>query len=478
MNEAEAEGRKAPTQLFAQRAAWFLAVLVMLAGAGVATYATGGASSPAINLFYIPIIVAAFVFGGLGGLLCASVAAYVAGPVMPYERWPEVVSQDIQLVLVRYVVFLIVALITSRLCAVVSAHAEQFANLFRVTRAVNSTLELDTVLDLITKQVRQLVDATAVVVRLLDRDRRELKHTRSIGLSPGYLAKGPVFLHESELDQRVLAGETVHIGNVWDSKLLQYPKEVWDEGLRSVVCAPLIAEGKPIGVFRVYSNQIRRYSDEQVSLIQTFANVAAVAIQQANLYGDLRSGYVQTVSALMLALEAKDPVSRGHSERVTEIVVDVAAEMGLDPEAIEVARLGALLHDIGKIGTPEFSLGGNALTPDVIQMNHPLIGRSILEPVQFLRPAIRMVECHHEYYDGTGYPQRLRGEQMPVVARILVAANEYDVLTMGIGVERITPEEGQAHLERYSGSRFDPQVVEALLKVLARRRELDHVAAS
>ncbi len=466
------------SRLFARRAAWFFAVALLLAGAAGATYLMGGSGSPAVNFFYIPIIVAAFVFGDLGGLFCASVAAYIAGPLMPHERGPTLIPQDISELLIRYAVFLTVALVTSRLCAVIRAHAEQFANLFQTTRAVNSTLERDQVLDLITENVKRLVDAKGVLIRLLNQQTGELVHMRSVGLSDRYIAKGPVIVDKSELDQRVLAGETVHIEDVSQTDLLQYPKEVWEEGLRSAVCVPLVAEGKTIGVFRVYSDRIRRYSADQISLIQTFANVAAVAIWRAGLYENLRSGYVETVSALMRALEAKDPVSRGHSERVTELVVEAAREMGFDEEKIEALRFGALLHDIGYIGTPDVGLEQNRLAEDVIRMNHPLIGRSILEPVAFLRPVLRMVECHHEYYDGTGFPQGLKGDEIPIEGLLLAAANEYDIMTSGIGVEAVSPEEAEEHLRKHSGTRFHPRVVEALLTVLARRRRPGRIAVN
>jgi putative nucleotidyltransferase with HDIG domain len=167
-----------------------------------------------------------------------------------------------------------------------------------------------------------------------------------------------------------------------------------------------------------------------------------------------------------LALDARDPYTAGHSERVSALSVAVGRQMGLPDDQLDILRLGALLHDIGKIGISDAVLRKpGALTGDEFEIikEHPVVGARILRSVPFLAPHLPIVELHHERPDGQGYPHRLRGDEIPMLARIVHVADAFDAIT---SARAYRPARGSSdalrELWRHAGSQFDAEVVHAL----------------
>jgi len=185
---------------------------------------------------------------------------------------------------------------------------------------------------------------------------------------------------------------------------------------------------------------------------------------------------VATLEALINALEAKDPYLRGHSARVADLSATVASQYGLSDEEVEQVRVAGRLHDIGKIGTRESVMEKQGpLTPEEYEhiKQHVIIGYQILTPLSHLGPIIGAVRHHHERWDGTGYPEGLRGEEIPIGARIIGAAEVYDALSSSRPYqEKLTPEQAVERMSQLSGSVLDPKVFEALSSVVARRGTL------
>jgi cyclic di-GMP phosphodiesterase len=192
--------------------------------------------------------------------------------------------------------------------------------------------------------------------------------------------------------------------------------------------------------------------------------------------GNLERISVATLEALVNALEAKDPYLRGHSARVADLSAAIAAELGLSDEQVELVRTAGRLHDIGKIGIRESVLGKQGpLTEDEFEhvKSHVVIGAQILAPLTHLREVIGFVRSHHERADGTGYPDGLSREAIPVGARILGAAEIYDALTTARPYqEKMTPEEAVARMRDLVGTVIHPEVHRALEAVVTRRRAL------
>jgi len=185
---------------------------------------------------------------------------------------------------------------------------------------------------------------------------------------------------------------------------------------------------------------------------------------------------IATLEALVNALEAKDPYMRGHSARVADLSASVAHELGIPEEDVEHVRVAGRLHDIGKIGTRESVLNKQgALTPDEFEhvKQHVVIGSQILAPLTHLGDIIPAVRHHHERWDGTGYPDGLRGEEIPIGARIIGAAEVFDALSTSRAYqEKMSPEKAVERAADLSGTVLDPKVYEALVSVVARRRTL------
>jgi len=187
---------------------------------------------------------------------------------------------------------------------------------------------------------------------------------------------------------------------------------------------------------------------------------------------ELRTGYVQTVRALAEAIDAKDAYTRGHSERVGVYASRIARQMGLRKEMIERVYISGILHDIGKIGIPDAIITKPARLDDAEYdeiKKHPEIGARILEPVEFLREIVPCVRHHHEWYDGSdsGYPYRLRGDQIPLPSRVILVADTVEAMTSNRPYRNALPLDVVVReLHKYAGSQFDPTVVEAFLALL------------
>jgi putative nucleotidyltransferase with HDIG domain len=210
-------------------------------------------------------------------------------------------------------------------------------------------------------------------------------------------------------------------------------------------------------------------SRELDQLAATFNELIAA---RAAAEAEAEATYLGAVRALTASLDARDPYTAGHSERVSTLSVAIGEQMGLDADTIEVLRLGALLHDVGKIGVPDEVLRKRGrLTPaefDVVK-THPTAGARILRSIPFLARHIPIVELHHERPDGHGYPYGLKGDAIPLGARIVHVADAFDAMTSGRAYRSARlPFEAVAELRRCIGTNFDDESVEALAAALTR----------
>jgi len=182
----------------------------------------------------------------------------------------------------------------------------------------------------------------------------------------------------------------------------------------------------------------------------------------------IRASFLSAITALAYALEAKDKYTSGHSQRVADIAVAIAKEMGLSPEIIDKVKLAGLLHDIGKIGVKESVLNKpGSLTDEEFQhiQEHPEIGEHILAPIADDKEILRLVRSHHERYNGSGYPDRLRDTQIPLAARILAISDAYEAMTSERPYRKaMNDKAASAEIERGKGIQFDPEAADAFLK--------------
>ncbi len=438
--------------------------------------ALGGTQSIAVHFFYLPIVYAGFVFGDYGAIAASLWAAFLCGPWMPARIEPagtEVtrIMQSPWDIALRAGIFYVLGIFASRVSGALRRRTSEAETLYEVARNISSSLRLREVLDAIVNHAVAVMDARACSIRLLDEESGELKPEASAGLSEQYWDKGPVTVEGSELDRRVLAGEAVAILDAQKDPLFQYPEAAREEGLTSVLSSPLRSKEKTLGVIRMYAHRRRRFRRHEVELLSAFADQAAIAIENAQLYEDIRQNYYETVRALTIAIEARDSATYSHSERVTELADELAAELGMSEQERELLRFGAILHDIGKIGVGEQVLDSRdgPLEDQMFYRMHPLIGRSILQPIAFLAPVMSVVVHHHERWDGQGFPEGLSGEDIPYRARLVAVVDAYErAVHPTESPSPVSPQEALHQVVAGAGTAFDPEIVAAFARMMRR----------
>ncbi len=232
--------------------------------------------------------------------------------------------------------------------------------------------------------------------------------------------------------------------------------------LVSLVSVPLRMKTRLLGWISVASfTKQKRFNEGHRKLLSIVGSRAAAAIENARLYEDLRATFQQTIQGLARAIDKMDRYTAGHSERVATYATYLAVRLGLSPEVVEIVRQSALMHDIGKIGCVMNLNKPGKLTQDEYEVfkRHPAYGKDILDPIKFLHPLVPGVHLHHERWDGRGYPLGLRGNGVPLIARIISVADTYDAMTSDRAYRRALPHEvAVGEIERCSGTQFDPEV--------------------
>jgi diguanylate cyclase (GGDEF)-like protein len=233
--------------------------------------------------------------------------------------------------------------------------------------------------------------------------------------------------------------------------------------------APFVVDGR-WGVVAAAIPPRSAHEDRDLELLGSIARQTRLAVQTATSYETLERTFLATVEALANALEAKDEYTSSHARWITDLALRVGEELGLEPHELKWLELGALFHDIGKIGIPSRILTkAGALTAEerAIVETHPVLGERILAPIEQLGAVRLIVRCAHEHYDGTGYPDQLSGEQIPLESRIVLACDAFHAMTTDRPYRKsLGEDEAKRRLVEASGAQFDPQVVDALLRVL------------
>lgn len=243
---------------------------------------------------------------------------------------------------------------------------------------------------------------------------------------------------------------------------------------KSLISAPIMIDSHVLGVININNKRNRQvFNEEDLDLLEAVAAQAALIISNVKLYKQLQKLYMNTVEALAEAIDARDHYTKSHSEHVTEYAIAIAKEMGLSQHKIEIVERASKLHDVGKIGIHDYILTKpGKLTKEEWEevKTHSLKGARILEPLAFLDGVIGTIKQHHERYDGSGYPDKIKGDKIRIEARIMAVADSFDAMVTERPYAAIkTREEAIEELKKESGKQFDPKVVEAFLRVLEKR---------
>jgi HD-GYP domain-containing protein (c-di-GMP phosphodiesterase class II)/PAS domain-containing protein len=318
---------------------------------------------------------------------------------------------------------------------------ERLTTVNHIGNILNSLIDQKNALEVIVRTMAKTMNARICSLMLVNEDTNELEVAHSVGLEGVKLRK--VKLGEGISGYAAKEGKPLLVTNIETDPRFNLPNDP-QYSTTSLIAAPLFIKGKVIGILNINNKKNGDvFTHDDLSLLTTVAGQAAIAVENSNLYRDIRSSYFDTVRALVNALEAKDKYSKGHSERVTLLAMMIADEMGLSKE--------------GKLTGSEY---------DVIK-DHPLIGEKILDPITFLKEAKVIVGQHHERYDGKGYPHQRMGSELSIESKILAVADTFDALTSDRPYRKALPfEEAVAEIRRCSSSQFDPEVVDVFLKTL------------
>jgi hypothetical protein len=247
------------------------------------------------------------------------------------------------------------------------------------------------------------------------------------------------------------------------------PSYVSREGFKSLIAVPLLAAGGHTGVLTVYLGGPAGLSPQVLDIVSTVGGIIAAAVRNSEIVRRIEKNYFSTVEALTAAIEAKDPYTRGHSRRVTRLAVALAERFGVSEADLRDLQYGATLHDVGKIGIRGHILNKKGrLTREEYEVikQHPLIGERIIEGVDFLQGARPIVRSHHERFDGMGYPDGLRDEEIPLMARIAAVADFFDALTSDRPYRKAySVDETSIIIRQGIGREFDPMVAKEFLEV-------------
>ena len=343
-----------------------------------------------------------------------------------------------------------------------------------VGKVINSSLDLTTVLNEVMDTIISLTGAERGFLMLSSRN-SELEFRVARNMARETLEEEE-FKISSTIAHRVAEqGEPVLTTNAQEDPRFTGQHSVAIYNLRSILCVPLKVKGLVTGL--IYAdNRVRSgaFTQRDLNILTAFANQAAVAIENARLFNDLQrsnfelaQAYDITLEGWARALELRDQETEGHTRRVTELTVRLAKSMGFEGEELNHIRRGALLHDIGKMGIPDRILlkpGKLTEAEQEIMKRHPVYAYEMLEPIEKLRPALDIPHCHHEKWDGSGYPDGLQGRDIPLAARIFAIVDVWDALCSDRPYREAWPaEKVRAYLREEADKHFDPQVVDAFL---------------
>lgn len=346
---------------------------------------------------------------------------------------------------------------------------ERLKSLLRITTLLNSSLDVNYVKKKTIEGITALVDAEVGSLLLLDEKTEELYFEVALGEKGEKVKKIRLKMGEGIAGTVAKERKSYIIDDVTkDPRFFKKADEKSGFVTKSIMCSPLIHKGKLLGVIQAINKKDAvAFTVDDLRLFESFADIVSISIENANLYQRLKETFFDTSFALAEAVEKRDPYTGGHVKRVTEYCLAVGEGMGLNEDEKERLYIAAVLHDIGKIGIDDAILRKPApLVPEEIaQMKkHPQIGLEILSKVKHLSDIIDGTFSHHESFDGKGYPSGLKGEEIPLIGRVIAVCDTFDAMTSDRPYRKgLDDEVAINELKKFAGIQFDPKIVEAFV---------------
>jgi len=353
---------------------------------------------------------------------------------------------------------------------------EYLTALSDIDRAISSGFDLHLNLITIITQVMAQLKVDAADMMIFNPVSQVLEYSDGRGFRNKAVERGNLRLGDSYAGRAALDRRIIHIANLTeDYDNFLRGSHLAGEGFVGYYGVPLLAKGQIQGVLEVFLRTPPSHDKEWLDFLKTLADQAAIAIDNSTLFENLQRSnaelalaYDSTIEGWSRALDLRDRETEGHTQRVTYITVKLAELFGLSGTELVHIRWGSLLHDIGKMGIPDdILLKPDTLTDQewVVMKKHPVFAFEMLFPIRYLRSALDIPYCHHERWDGTGYPRGLKGEQIPLAARIFAVVDAWDALRSERPYQAGLPaERARERIRERAGTHFDPQVVTVCLE--------------
>ena len=364
----------------------------------------------------------------------------------------------------------------ARLFSRLQRYVEMMRSLHSIDRAIASSLDLQMVLDFTLQEASHHLKVDAMCIYLIDSS-SILRYKAGLGFLFPEVASYQFRLGEGALGKVVLEKEPLFIPQIREEEHSSLPSFIEKEKLLSLFAVPLVAKGKTQGVLIAFHRLPFHPPSDWTEFLITIGGQLAIAIDNITMFEELNRSHIEltlaydtTIEGWAQALELRDQETEGHTRRVADLTVKLAQALGISSEDLVHIRRGALLHDIGKMGIPDrILLKPGPLTEEEweIMKKHPVYAWELLSSIRYLRPALDIPYCHHEHWDGTGYPRGLKGEEIPLSARIFAVVDVWDALTSDRPYRLAwTREKALEYIKEQAGHHFDPQIAERFLELL------------
>jgi PAS domain S-box-containing protein len=354
-------------------------------------------------------------------------------------------------------------------------HVARLSTLRTIDSAIMAGADLPCTLKAILEQVVGVMDVDAAAVLVRSAETGILEFVTGLGFTDDSMNRRRRNLGEGPAARAVLERRRIVVPDPEPEAAMQ-PIPAKEDGFVSYLAQPLIAKGQARGVLELCRRTSFSADPDWLDFMEAVAGQVAIAIDNAQLFEGLQRSasqltvaYDATIEGWARALDLRDCETEGHSRRVTELTLTLARAMGVGDDLLVQIRRGALLHDIGKMGIPDYILlKPGPLTEEewTIMRRHPRFAYELLRPITYLRPALDIPYLHHEKWDGTGYPNGLAGEEIPLTARIFAVVDVWDALRSDRPYRAAWPaEKVRDHIRALAGSHFEPAVVETFLSL-------------
>ena len=349
---------------------------------------------------------------------------------------------------------------------------DKLSILYNISRVISSTLKLDNILKVLLDFSVKISGANRGSVMLLDEKKNIFSIKVAYNINEKVIRETTFAKDENTFGWVVKNKKPLYIKDFEQDRRFS-KKEMVDYKIKQLLMVPIIIEKKVKGIICLDNAS---FTTDIINLLTSFSEQVAVAINNARLYQKIQDSYFEIVKALAQAIEAKDPYTHGHSERVMQYSLIIAEKFNLSKEEKESLKYAAILHDIGKIGVRGIILNN----PDRLTVSeydevkkHTIIGENIIRPIELLRTIKPLIRHHHEWYNGKGYPDGLSKGDIPLGSRILAVADAYDAMKSDRPYRKAFSEEKAIQeFKQGRGSQFDPKVVEVFLEILKTAKKI------